>query len=252
MYFDQSEYTIRCEWGPEGLHQLAPISDVLIIVDVFSFTTSVDVAVSRGAWVYPYGWKDESLLAFASSVGAIPAIASRTDPEGLSLSPSSLLRLQTGQKIVLASPNGAALSVAAGEIPTFAGCLRNADAVAAAAVQAAAARGGNRISVIPAGERWKDGTLRPGLEDLLGAGAILQRLPAGSRSPEAEAAIAVFAHFRGRLEETLAACSSGKECADRGPAEDVRLAAALNASPYAPQLIQGAYQSQAKAAASIG
>ena len=82
MYFDQSEYTIRCEWGPEGLNQLAPISDVLVIVDVISFTTSVDVAVSRGAWVYPYGWKDESLLAFASSVGAIPAIASRTRPGG--------------------------------------------------------------------------------------------------------------------------------------------------------------------------
>jgi len=36
MLFDQSEYALRCEWGAQGVAQLAPISDVLIVVDVLS------------------------------------------------------------------------------------------------------------------------------------------------------------------------------------------------------------------------
>jgi 2-phosphosulfolactate phosphatase len=37
MIFDQSEYQVRCEWGLQGLRQLGPISDVVIIVDVLSY-----------------------------------------------------------------------------------------------------------------------------------------------------------------------------------------------------------------------
>jgi 2-phosphosulfolactate phosphatase len=54
MIYDQSEFEIRCEWGLHGIKMLSPISDVVVIVDVFSFTTSVEIATSRGALVYPY------------------------------------------------------------------------------------------------------------------------------------------------------------------------------------------------------
>ena len=70
MVFDQSEYNIRCEWGEKGVSLLAPISDVIIIVDVLSFTTSVEIATNQGALVYPYRWKDESAHEFAGSVAA--------------------------------------------------------------------------------------------------------------------------------------------------------------------------------------
>ena len=36
MTFNQCEFDIRCEWGENGVHQLAPISDAVIIVDVLS------------------------------------------------------------------------------------------------------------------------------------------------------------------------------------------------------------------------
>lgn len=236
-FYDQSEYDVRCEWGPAGVQALAPTSDVFIIVDVISFTTSVDVALSRGATVYPWRWKDESAVEFARGKDAILAAGSRRDPQAFSLAPTSLLRLPEGAAIVLPSPNGATLSLATGDTQTFAGCLRNAGAVARAAQEA-----GRRVSVIPAGERWPDGSLRPAIEDWIGAGAILHALE-GPRSPEAESAVAVFLHFRERLLEVLSACCSGKEATARGGPEDLRLAAEFNASGIAARFSDGAYRS---------
>lgn len=236
MYFDQSESAIRYEWGLEGVKLLAASSDAMIIVDVISFTTAVDAALSRGGKVYPYAWRDESSIEFARSVGALLAAGSRKDPAGYSLSPVSLLKLPRNSAIVLPSPNGATLSLATGTTPTFAGCLRNASAVAKAASAV-----GTRISVVAAGERWNDGSLRPALEDMIGAGAILHALP-DVHSAEAEAAVTVFLHFRDRLEATLFACGSGKEAADRGTAADIHFAAQLDASGAAPRLIERAYQ----------
>lgn len=84
----------------------------------------------------------------------------------------------------LPSPNGSTVSTTAGAIATFTACLRNCRAVAAHALTR-----GLRIAVVPAGEQWGDGALRPAIEDLIGAGAVLACLP-GRPSPEAETAIA--------------------------------------------------------------
>lgn len=246
MDFEQSAFQVRCEWGLEAVNRLAPTSDAVIIVDVISFSSSVDVAVARGGRVIPYSGPAGALAEFASSYGAILATSSRKDPDGFSLAPTSMLRLPPGSAVVLPSLNGATLSLATGAIPTFAGCLRNAGAVAQAA-----SKFGQRITVIPAGERWADGSLRPALEDWLGAGAILHALRdtnslPGKLSSEAEAAVAAFLHFRGILFETLVTCGSGKEAANLGSVEDIRLAADLDASLTAPLLIDGAYQAYQK------
>ena len=235
MYFGQKAFDLRCEWGSQGILTLAPQSDVVIIVDVLSFSTSVDIAVSRGASVFPYRWKDDSARVYAESVGAVLA-GDKRSMTGYSLSPTSLQNLPKGTCLVLPSPNGSSLSLATGAVPTLAGCLRNAIVVALAA-----RKYGNRISVIPAGERWReDDSLRPALEDLLGAGAILSHLP-GTRSPEAEMAIAVFQHFQSNLLASLQACGSGKELIERGFAEDVVLAADLDVSTAVPLLTDGVY-----------
>ena len=234
MRFDQSEFDLRCEWGEHGVSELAPACEVVIIVDVLSFTTSVDIATNQGAQVFPYRWQDESAAAFAASVNAQVAQAKRDAP-GYSLSPASLLRIPKGTRLVLPSPNGATLTLAAGETPTLAGCLRNARAVAAAARQY-----GRRIGVIPAGERWPNGSLRPAFEDLVGAGAILSYL-SGEASPEARAAVAVYQGARPSLAQSLKACGSGKELIERGFERDVVLASELDVSACVPVLVNGAY-----------
>lgn len=236
MYFDQKEYNVRFEWGLSGVQTLAPASDVMVIVDVLSFTTCVDIVVGNGGFVFPYRGKPDAVAGYAKAVGAVFASHKRQREVAYSLAPSSLLAVPEGTRLVLPSPNGSTLSLATGDVHTVAGCLRNAAAVAAQASQL-----GKRISVIAAGERWPDGLLRPALEDLIGAGAIISHLHS-QRSPEAEMTTAVFRHAHPHLLHTLLHCGSGKELVSRGFEDDVRLAGQLNVSNAAPLLVDGAYR----------
>jgi 2-phosphosulfolactate phosphatase len=230
-----ADFELRCEWGEQGLARLAPSSGLVILVDVLSFTTAVDIAVSRGATVFPYGPQHTGAEEFARRRSAEVARKIRIASGGYSLSPSSLTRIGAGRRIVLPSPNGSALSLATGLAPTIAGCLRNATAVARAAQEI-----GKSITVIAAGERWPDGSLRFALEDWLGAGAILAALP-GRPSHEARAAIAAFHDARSRLLVVLNECPSGQELIERGFADDVALAAQYDVSTAVPRLRDGAY-----------
>jgi 2-phosphosulfolactate phosphatase len=232
--FSQEAASCRCEWGAAGIAALAP-AEVLIIVDVLSFSTCVDIALSRGAAILPYAWNDSSAAEFAVACGA--ELAGRRKQAKYSLAPESYLTAPAGLRCVLPSPNGSQLTLQAARGPgvVFTGCLRN-----AAAVAGAAERCGTSFNVIAAGEHWSDDILRPALEDLLGAGAILQSLP-GTRSPEAEAAVAVFERFRTSLTEALGACGSGRELAGRGHDRDKLLASELNVSACAPRFNGEAY-----------
>ena len=75
MNSHQADYDIRCEWGEHGILELSRSSDVVIIVDVLSFSTCVDIATARGAVLYPYPWKDERAREFAAAVDAELAVA---------------------------------------------------------------------------------------------------------------------------------------------------------------------------------
>lgn len=233
-YADQRNYTIRCEWDAQGVKNLAR-ADVVIIVDVLSFSTTVDVALAREAHVLPYGGATLDAPAFAAAHSAIIA-GSRTGWDSpYSISPASLRTIPACTRLVVPSPNGSRLAALAAErgAQVVAGCLRN-----AAAVAAWASAHGQEIAVIPAGERWSDSGLRPAIEDFIGAGAILCHL-SGSRSPEADAAEALFAWAQDRLANLLLACASGRELVERGYEADVLLAAQLDVSALVPLLENG-------------
>lgn len=229
----QRQYDLRCEWGLAGVRALACPGVAVAIVDILSFSTAVDIAVALGAAVLPYRWRDPAAAEFASARGAILA-GGRSAGGRYSLSPASLLSIEPGTALVLPSPNGATLSLTAGE-GAIAACLRNCRAVAAELC-----RRGSPSAVIAAGEQWPDGALRPCVEDLLGAGAVLAELP-GRLSPEAELAVAAYERFRTRLGEALAGCVSGRELARRGFAKDVELAADYAVSQAIPILREDRY-----------
>jgi len=237
MIYDQSEFNLRCEWGPQGITQLVSISDVVVIVDVLSFSTCVEIATNNGAIIFPYAMRDESVDEYAKSVRAeLASHRERWTTTGYSLSPKSVAEIPAETRLVLPSPNGSFLTLHTGNTTTLTGCLRNCQAVAQVAQKY-----GDKIAVIPAGEKWKDdGSLRPAFEDLIGAGAILSHLQ-GSLSPEAEVAVTTFQAFQQDLLRYLKKCSSGKELIAAGFEPDVELSAAYNVSDCVPWFTDNAY-----------
>jgi 2-phosphosulfolactate phosphatase len=104
---------------------------------------------------------------------------------------------------------------------------------------------GEAIGIIASGERWGDGSMRPAYEDLIGAGAIMDSLPAGSWSPEARATRSAFVAARDHLEEHLMDCASARELVALGYVRDVQIASELNVSGTVPILHSGAYTARA-------
>ncbi|MBL7498461.1 2-phosphosulfolactate phosphatase [Frankia nepalensis] len=254
MVAGQGPFVVRFGWGGEDLAALAPVSDLVVIVDVLRFTTAVSVAVGCGASVLPYRWRDATAARFAARRGAILA-GPRDDPgTPWSLSPTDLAHIPAGTRLVLPSPNGATLSAAASDhgATLVAGCPRNATAVGGLVAREVAA--GRSIAVIAAGERWPDasgtshaGPLRPAVEDLLGAGAVIARaaeagaLARSELSPEARAARAAFDAAAPVLRDELRGCASGRELLALGWDDDVAAAAQLDADTAVPILRDGAF-----------
>ena len=200
--FDQGTYQVRLDWGVDGLARLSP-ADVIVVVDVLRFTTTATDAVAAG-----------DAFALDDAAHAV-------------------------------SLNGAAVAVAAAATGAVVllGCLRNASAVAAA-VLAEQERRGDRtsVAVIPAGElagRHPGAPLRFSIEDQLGAGAVVDAL--GVRgidhtSPDAAVAAEAFRGLRRAARHLLTASGSGRELADRGLADEVASAAAIDATDAVPVL----------------
>ena len=225
----QHGFSARFEWGEPGMRALAPHVATIIIVDVLSFSTSVEIATSRGACVLPVPWKDERAGALAKQHQAV--LAGSGDAPW-SLRPSSLVAIPAGTRLVLPSPNGAMLTSIASKTgaTVIVGSLRNAGAIGARCRMSA-----SDVAVIAAGERWNitDGPLRPSVEDQIGAGAILSAI-GGNPSPEAIGAIGAFEAARHNLLDMLWETASGRELVERGYPGDVALAAELDAAASIP------------------
>ncbi len=227
------------EWGLSGVQALRGQVAVIVIVDVLSFSTAVDVALSRGAVILPFPFGDQAEADRAAKAAKATAARGRRAGGKFSLSPKTLTTLEAGARLLLPSPNGSRLSLEGGPARVLTGCLRNASAVAKAARAMAA---GGDIAVIPAGELWRDGSLRPAVEDLLGAGAVLHAM---GLPPSAEACVAqaAFEAVGERIGEIVRDSVSGRELIASGFAEDVEIAVGRDVSDVAPLLSAGEYRS---------
>lgn len=235
LFSDQSPFDVRFDWGERGLETIGQGCSVVVVVDVFSFCTSVEIATARGASILPWRWRDETAARFAESHDALLAGDMRS-LDRYSLSPSSLVEITPGTRLVLPSRNGAVLTLQTSRSAvTVAACLRNASAVSRF-VQ----KQGGPVAIIGGGERWPDDSLRPAWEDLVGAGAVIAGL-GGACSPEAQAACAAWLDAREDLADRLKTCSSARELRERGFAGDIDLAAAFDAGDTVPVLRGEAY-----------
>lgn len=233
----QTSADVRFDWGPSGAAALG--AEVTVVVDVLSFATTLSVAVERGIEVFPFRWRDVRATTYAATRGAVLAVGrSQAGPGRVSLSPASVRAAAGVERLVLPSPNGSSISFALAETggEVVGGCLRNAAAVAA--LLAERLRAGATVGVVAAGERWPDGTLRPAVEDLWGAGAVLAALAdLGVGSPSAEARVAAAAYRAvGDVPAALHDCASGRELVGRGFGGDLDVAAEAGSSAVVPLL----------------
>ncbi len=214
--FDQSRYQVRLDWGLEGLRRLAP-ADIVVVVDVLRFSTTVIDAVAGGA--------DHPLDAAAHAVSINGAAVAEAAAE-------------SGAVVLL-------------------GALRNATAVAAAVLGEQQRRGARTsVSIIAAGERTGPdaaSAMRFAVEDQLGAGAIIDALAARGidhTSPDAAVAGESFRALRRATGHLLTASGSGLELIDAGRRDEVVAAAALDAASVVPVLRDGAFIALVSAASS--
>lgn len=229
---------IVCEWGLAGIEAWRPCASVFVIVDILSFSTVVSVAVDRGASVIPFAYGDAAAAdREGARQNAIVASPRGTAGGQVSLLPVSLKQLQSGSRILLPSPNGSRLSLATGDTPTICGCLRNASAVARLAATIA---GDGIIAIISAGERWPDQTLRPAIEDWIGAGAMIAA-STGPANAEAKLAAETYRAVRQQVPELVRDSRSGRELTGWGFGQDVSVALEIESSPIVPMMTDGAY-----------
>jgi 2-phosphosulfolactate phosphatase len=239
--FDQSPYTCRVEWGRRGAREAANRGDIVIIVDVLSFSSTVVTALNYDAVIYPYppnlDGKDYAQKVNAEYILGRAEAAKAGKP---TLSPVSFNEEHTNKKYVLTSLNGAFCTWIASKVPALLiGSLLNASSVAAVANQLRIQKNAS-ITVIPCGEMWSDGkeeedTLRPAIEDYIGAGAILSYLK-GEKSPEAEVCMGAFYHAEPKLDELIWDCGSGRELREKGFGADVKHCSQLNTYQTVPVL----------------
>ena len=124
--------------------------------------------------------------------------------------------------------------------PVVAACLRNAGAVGRWLVAhgyGTSATPGARSW--PPGERWPDGSLRPALEDALGAGAVLHHLRAAGCTLSAEAAAMAAIYEAARRRSRPQVVRVGPAAVKAGYGADVEVAARLEADRSVPVLHAG-------------
>ncbi len=242
--FDQSPYQCRMDWGVRGVQEASKRGDIIVVVDILSFSSAITNAVHQGVIIYPFP-REGDINEFGKQVDAEVCILERSRARELglpSLSATSFNESHKNKKFVISSINGATCVKAAGENNyIFIGCFLNVSAVANTINQIQKEKNIN-ITVIASGERWSSDEgepkeLRPSIEDYLGAGAILELLD-GTKSPESKVCISAYKNSKSELNELILDSSSGRELMNIGFPEDVKFSSQLDIFTEVPLLVK--------------
>jgi 2-phosphosulfolactate phosphatase len=198
--FDQSRYQVRLEWGAEGLARLAP-SDIVVVVDVLRFSTTVTDAVAHG--------------------GAVPW----SDAESINGARIARAAAETDAIVLLGCLRNASAVAAA----VLAEQVRRGVRTSVAVIAGGELSGGDlRFAA-------EDQLGAGAVVDALAA------LGLDHSSPEAAVACEAFRGLRGAVRHLLTAGGSGQELIERGLRDDVLDASALDAVDVVPVLRGGSF-----------
>lgn len=241
--FNQAPFQCRMDWGERGTIEASDRGDIIIIVDILSFSSTVTNAIHQGAIIYPFP-KVGDIKEFGKLVdaevclGRVEAVEVSTP----SLSAPSFNESHRGRRFVLSSINGATCVKASKEgINILIGSFLNVSSIANLANKFQKETKLN-ITVIACGERWsslegEQRELRPSIEDYLGAGAILELLD-GTKSPEAKVCTSTFQSSKKNLSDLILDSSSGRELKAMGFPEDVIFALQIDLFKEVPAFVK--------------
>lgn len=211
-----------------------------VVIDTLRATTSIAYAVAGGAKVEPVRSLAEArrrrgantFLVGERGGKPVPGFDFGNSPVALR---DSALR---GKRLVLTTTNGTgAIARCEGAKAIYAGALVNARAIAASIAKGSF----TELFLVCAGR-----TTGIALEDLLGAGAILDALLGKDADPlplsdGARIALELFRRERARLHRYIVACESGRNLTRLGSSDDVALCAQLDVLDVAPRLFRGQF-----------
>ncbi len=215
---------------------------VVVVIDTLRATTTIAIALAVGASVETVKSIAEAKRRRVAGKVFIAGERGGSKIRGFDLG-NSPVEIENaplrGRRLVLTTTNGTgaiARSTAADAI--FVGALVNASAVAKA-VQALAPK---ELILLCAGR-----TTGIALEDLAGAGAIIDALHPGPIDPLAvtdgtRLSVELFRRERRRLHDFLLECESGRNLVKLGAAADVARCAELDSVDLAPRLRRGLFR----------
>lgn len=231
-------------WGRSGAIRASENSEIVVIVDVLSFSTTVAYAVKQGAFIYPLALGDDptDLIKKYIAEAAVPRM-DVPDKGRFSLSPLTYMGIEKNTRVVLPALNGGTCcKLAQGNSNTILiGALVNAQSIGRHIMSLLnKSNVVKTITVVACGERFKrlnsDGGIRFAIEDYLGAGAILSWLNS-NKTPEAEVCEEALKHNQVNLERVIWDCESSGELREIGFGDDVKLASQLNAFEVVPVMV---------------
>ena len=200
----EPEFDIHCCWGFKLADDLVLQYDVCIIVDVLSFSTSLDLLINV-----------------------------KENTQNMPVADDFIHHL-TPQKLNIPSPVGLPIQLNLHQKPVLVGCLRNARAVAKVARML-----GNAVLLIPVGDKLSEEEFKTCSEDFIATGAIISYMK-GARSAESEAALDVYNSSKGNIEEMVKLSSSARQMMLNGFLLEVDQACQFNRSKNVPLLEEGA------------
>lgn len=213
----------------------------VVVIDTLRATTTIACATARGARVEPVTSPTEArrrrkgrgvLICGERGGSKLPGFDFGNSP--VEIEAATL----AGRRLVITTTNGTgAIARSAGARAIFAGALVNARAIARAVAQT----GLEELVLLCAGR-----TTGVALEDLAGAGAIIDALMPGPLDPRsvtdgARLSLELFRRERPRLGPFLTECESGRNLLRLGAAADVARCAELDVIDVAPRYTRGRF-----------
>ncbi|MGW4125374.1 2-phosphosulfolactate phosphatase [Nocardia sp. NPDC004711] len=193
---------VHLDWGIDAARLAAHRGDAVVIIDALSFSTTVILAVARGAAVLPLARAElertSDLAALQAEHGARLLANDPTDRQ-LDIPLTDIDSIQPGDRVIVPSQNGGTICAAITDAPAAAiSSFRNRTVTAEWCARLLSAGTVERITLIAAGSYWSQMSpytaLRPCIEDGVAAGAVAAALrDTGARlSVEALAIAATF------------------------------------------------------------